>query len=196
MKKRIFVALAAIVCCFSTAAAQDYDFMVGASVGYSQYKNKTVLPDKALMSKFNTVTLFADHMFTEHFGATADVSFGRSFNATKGGLDKLPDKQICLFVGPSVQFEAGNLELQASVGPEFKYSKLNSWAAYAPIIDRIRNDALALGFEVDLSYSFNDEWCIFVNDRFDFDILSSYFRQYGIKSTTGFFASLGVGYSF
>ena len=192
MKKKLFVALAAIVCCLSTAAAQDYDFMVGASVGYSQYKSRIAGTDAALLTKFNTLTLFADHLFSEHFGATADVSFGRGYNAQRG-IDRVADKQVCVFVGPSVQFEAGNLELQANVGPEFKFSRLNSWYPLLPL----RNHALALGIEVDLSYSFNDDWCIFVNDRFDWDIISSHLRttDRGLK-TTGFFASLGVGYSF
>lgn len=196
MKK--ILAIAAFVCCFFSAMAEEGDWGVGASFGYASKLMKLNVggTNYTLNQECNQLAVFLDRDISEKWGLTGEFDVYLPYRMkSKPPVDIDEYPEFNLFLAPYLS--AGeDFNIGFAAGPVLSYSKMDSNAGLFYV---------DLGIKAWIGYNFNDEWGIFVNSRFEWDLYCNgydnfpgyaYVPKGGSFHYGGFNASLGVRYRF
>lgn len=190
--KKLFLA-AALLCIFFNVTAQENEWGIGASFGMA---SKTVKWDKyRLEEKSNQISAFVDRNLSDHFGATAefDVYIPYKTKTSFEGYKDAKHPDFNLFLAPT--FLLGDkFFFGLAAGPLFSFQKCE----YAVEIKTLFY--ASLGAKMWIGYAFNDDWGIFINNRYEFDFYTNGYSDivqegWGF-SFGGFNLAVGFRYSF
>lgn len=191
--KKILLAAALILCTLG-ASAEEGDWGVGAAFGYASKLMK--FAGSTINQECNQISVFLDRDINDKFGATAEFDLYIPYKMKGGdpyGLNESRAPEVNLFLAPYLM-AGDDFHIGLAAGPVFSYSKADYLGPKKGLF------YLDLGLKVWIGYNFSDEWGIFVNSRFEWDLYSNGYYDLvpsgGSFRFGGFNASLGVRYSF
>lgn len=187
MKKFTSISLLLIMS-FLTASAQTIS--IGAGCGYSRI-GKTGSDDlEAFYHAFNRAQIIADFMFNDEWGMTLDIGAGRAFKH-KGVAAREISNFTGVFLAPFYEFRIGrSFFLDLGLGLAYKYTEDKDQQTGDHFIH-----AIGLGLEPSFGYEINDNWEVFINNRWDADFYNSRFKDFEKGLWGGYHLSLGISYS-
>lgn len=192
MKKILLTSV--LMVCALCAFAEEGDWGVGASFGYASKLMK--IGSYTINQECNQIAVFLDRDLNERMGLTAEVDMYLPYRM-KGSLppefNDTESPEFNLYLAPYlVAGDEFNIGLAA--GPVFSYSKVDYVGPAKGLF------YLDLGLKAWIGYNFTDEWGIFVNSRFEWDLYSNGYYDIVPKGGSfrfgGYNASLGVRYRF
>lgn len=195
--KRILL-MAAFICCISSVSAQEDDWSMGASFGYASKLMKINYDNTnyTVNQESNQIALFVNRNLDDRFGITGefDIYIPYRMKEVIPSADIDGTAESNLFLAPYL-VAGDDFNIGLAAGPVISYSKVGIDG-----IDRKGLFYLDLGLKAWLGYNFNEDWGIFINSRFEWDIFCNgyheYIRRGGSFSYGGFNASIGVKYTF